>query len=96
MGRKHHKPEEIVTKLRQVRLCCMDRPAGACASSTSPLAFYYARRTYSGRPSSSIRFSACTAMATSVARRRSVRKRSPAPMTRLRRLMSAATRAREL
>ncbi len=43
----------------------------------------YGRRTYSGRPSSSIRFNALTAIATSVARRRSVRDRSPSPMTRL-------------
>ncbi len=56
----------------------------------------YGRRTYSGRPSSSIRFSALTAIATSVARRRSVRDRRPSPMTRLKRLMSASTRARQL
>jgi predicted amino acid racemase len=59
------------------------------------LNFGYARRTYFRRPSSSIRFSACTAMTTSVARRRSVRDRSPSPMTRLKRLMSASTRARQ-
>jgi len=55
----------------------------------------YGRRTYSGRPSSSIRFSAPAAIATSVARRRSVRNRRPSPMTRLKRLMSASTRARQ-
>ena len=53
-------------------------------------------RTYSGRPSSSMRFSALTAMATSVARRLSVCERSPLPMTRLKRAMSASTRARQL
>ena len=56
----------------------------------------YGIRTYSGRPSSSIRFKALTAIITSVARRRSVRDRSPSPMTRLKRLMSASTRARQL
>ena len=56
----------------------------------------YGRRTYSGRPSSSIRFSASTAMPISVARRRSVRDRRPSPITRLKRLMSASTRARQL
>jgi hypothetical protein len=56
----------------------------------------YGRRTYSGRPSSSIRFSALTAISTSVARRRSVHDRSPSPMTRLKRLISASTSARQL
>lgn len=56
----------------------------------------YGRRTYSGRPSSSIRFSASTAMPISVARRRSVRDRRPSPITRLKRLMSASTRARQV
>ena len=54
----------------------------------------YAMRTYSGRPSSSIRFSAWTATAASVARRASVRDRSVPPITRLYRLMSASTSAR--
>ena len=57
---------------------------------------HYGRRTYRGRASSSIRFSALTAIATSVGRRRSVRDRRPSPMTRLKRLMSASTRARQL
>src|SRR3954462_12761102 len=56
----------------------------------------YAVRTYSGRPSSSIRFSTSAAIATSVACRPSVRKRRPSPMTRFHREMSASTRAREL
>ena len=37
----------------------------------------YVKRTYSGRPSSSMRFSAATAIAISVVRHRSVRERSP-------------------
>ena len=45
----------------------------------------HAMRTYSGRPSSSMRFSTSTAMATSVACRPSVCERSPSPMTRLQR-----------
>jgi site-specific recombinase XerD len=55
-----------------------------------------ARRTYSGRPSSSIRFNTRTAMATSAARRRSVRERNASPITRLKRPMSASTKARQL
>ena len=49
----------------------------------------HAMRTYSGRPSSSIRFSTSAAMATSVACRPSVWKRSPSPMTRFQREISA-------
>src|SRR3954462_4400588 len=53
-------------------------------------------RTYSGRPSSSIRFSTSAAMATSLACRPSVCERSPSPMTRFQREMSDSTRARQL
>src|SRR4051795_8187328 len=56
----------------------------------------YAVRTYSGRPRSSIRFSTSAAMATSVACRPSVWKRSASPMTRFHREISASTRARQL
>src|SRR3954464_570905 len=56
----------------------------------------YAMRTYFGRPSSSIRFSTSTAMATSLACRPSVWKRSPLPTTRFHFEMSASTRARQL
>src|SRR3954451_10325366 len=56
----------------------------------------YAMRTYFGRPSSSIRFSTSTAMATSLACRPSVCERSPSPMTRFHLEMSASTRARLL
>src|SRR3954464_4330286 len=55
----------------------------------------YAMRTYSGRPSSSIRFSTSTAMATSLACRPSVWKRRPSPMTRFQREISPSTRARQ-
>src|SRR5829696_8840452 len=55
----------------------------------------HAMRTYSGRPSSSIRFSTSAAMATSVACRPSVWKRSPAPTTRFHREISDSTRARQ-
>src|SRR6202040_2639466 len=44
---------------------------------------FHVRRTYSGRPSSSMRFSEATAMATSVVCRPSVRERSASPITRL-------------
>jgi hypothetical protein len=56
----------------------------------------YAMRTYFGRPSSSIRFSTLAAMATSLARRLSVWKRSPSPMTRFHHEMSDSTKARQL
>jgi hypothetical protein len=64
--------------------------------SSVTLSYCYGMRTYAGRPSSSIRFSASTAIVTSVVRRRSVRDRRPSPMTRLKRLISASTRARQL
>src|SRR4051794_10781688 len=56
----------------------------------------YAMRTYFGRPGPNIRFSTLTAMATSLACRPSVWKRSPLPMTRFHLEMSASTRARQL
>jgi hypothetical protein len=56
----------------------------------------YAMRTYCGRPSSSMRFSMPTAMATSFACRPSVCGRSPSPMTRFHRDTSESTRARQL
>jgi len=56
----------------------------------------HAMRTYSGRPSSSMRFSASVAMATSVSCRRSVRERSPSPTTRFHLETSDSTRARTL
>ena len=64
----------------------------------SPLVgcFDQVTRTYSGRPSWSILFSAATAIATLVARLPLVRDRSPSPITCLNLLMSASTRARKL
>jgi Transposase DDE domain len=56
----------------------------------------HAMRTYSGRPRSSMRFSAPAAIATSVARRPSVCERSPSPITRFQRPISASTKARRL
>src|SRR3954451_9338691 len=55
----------------------------------------YAMRTYSGRPSSSIRFRTSAAMATSIACRPSVCERSSSPMTRFQREISRSTRARQ-
>ena len=60
-------------------LCCTDQQP--CESS-SPIHFHV-RRTYSGRPISSMRFSDATAMATSVVCRPWVRERSASPITRL-------------
>jgi hypothetical protein len=48
-----------------------------------PAPTVHVRRTYSGRPSSSIRLSEATAIATSVVCRPSVRERSASPITRL-------------
>src|SRR5580704_15634466 len=57
---------------------------GSAAKRSQPRApTVYGRRTYSGRPSSSMRFSDATAMATSVVCRPSVRERSASPITRL-------------
>src|ERR1700687_2107925 len=66
-------------------------PAGG--RSVPNLIFRHTRRTCFGCPRSSMRFSTATAMATSVARRRSVCERSASPVTRLKGLMSASTRA---
>jgi len=57
---------------------------GSTAGRSRPLAAtVYVRRTYSGRPSSSMRFSEAAAMATSVVCRPPVRERSASPITRL-------------
>jgi hypothetical protein len=50
---------------------------------SAPRICIYERRRYSGRPSSSMRFSEATAMATSVICRPLVRERSASPITRL-------------
>jgi hypothetical protein len=60
-------------------LCCTDQQLGE----VSPRIHVHVRRTYSGRPSSSMRFREATAMATSVVGRPSVRERSASPITRL-------------
>src|SRR5271157_740631 len=62
--------------MREGEPCCIDR-ANDTVIPISVVA--HAIRTHSGRPSSSIRFSARTAMPTSVARRASVRDRSASP-----------------
>src|ERR1700730_3911350 len=50
---------------------------------SAPTATFYLRRTYTGHPSSSIRLSEATAMATSVVGRPLVRERRASPITRL-------------
>jgi hypothetical protein len=55
----------------------------AAGRSQPPAPAVHVRRTYSGRPSSSMRLSEATAMATSVVCRPSVRERSASPITRL-------------
>jgi len=51
--------------------------------SQSTRIYFHVRRRYSGRPSSSMRFSAATAMATSVVCRPPMREWSASPITRL-------------
>ena len=71
------------------------RIRGAGAMTPTPF-WAHAMRTDSGRPSSSMRFRTWTATSISVARRSSVRERSPSPITRLNRPMVASARARAL
>src|SRR4051812_15795906 len=67
------------------------------AGAMPPTPFWaHTMRTDSGRPSSSMRFRTWTATSISVARRSSVRERSPSPITRLNRPMVASARARQL
>jgi SOS response associated peptidase (SRAP) len=72
-------PVDNFSKWHEAPLCCTDQQPGA----VSPRSDIYVRRTYSGRPSSSMRFSEATAMATSVVCRPPVRERSASPITRL-------------
>ena len=87
------KAPSAMPSLPLARLCCTDQRGGAVGERRGR---DHASRTYSGRPSSSMRFSTLTAAATSVARRLSVRDRTAPPMTRLNLLMSASTKARQL
>src|SRR4051794_12600807 len=67
------------------------------AGAMTPTPFWaHAMRADSGRPSSSMRFRTWTATSISVARRSSVRERSPSPITRLNRPTVASARARAL
>src|SRR3712207_3696460 len=68
--------------LFEVRRCGTVLHGSACGRSEPVLASVHAMRTDSGRPSSSMRFSTPTAMATSVACRPSVCERSVSPITR--------------
>ncbi len=76
---------------QRTRPCCRDRWDGR--STPTPISGQ-AVRTEIGRPSSSMRFRAWTATSTSVARRPSVRERSPSPITCLNLAMAASARAR--
>ena len=71
------------------------RIRGAGAMTPTPF-WAHAMRTDSGRPSSSMRFRTWTPTSISVARRSSVRERSPSPITRLKRPIVASARARSL
>ena len=71
--------------------CCTDQGCGR--SCPSPVCSQ-AVRTEIGRPNSSMRLSAWTATSTSVARRSSVRERSPSPITCLNLPTAASTKAR--
>jgi hypothetical protein len=74
--RMNFEPEEVATYVRFVARI-------NSRAQSAPRSDIYVRRTYSGRPSSSMRFSEATAMATSVVCRPSVRERSASPITRL-------------
>jgi len=76
---------------RHGRPCCTDQ---GCGRSCPYPVCGQAMRTEIGRPSSSMRLRAWTATSTSVARRLSVRERSPSPMTCLNLPMAASARAR--
>ena len=78
----------------EIELTLLHGPKSGRSPVMSP--HHYGKRTYSGRPSSSMRFSASTVITISVARCRSVRDRRPSPIICLKRLMSASTRARQL
>ena len=71
--------------------CCMDL---GCGRSYPSPAGSQAMRTEIGRPRSSMRLSAWTSTSTTVARRSSVRERSPSPITCLNLAMAASARAR--
>jgi len=77
--------------MHQRRPCCTDQ---GCGRSCPYPVCGQAMRTEIGRPSSSMRLRAWTATSTSVARRLSVRERSPSPMTCLNLPMAASARAR--
>jgi hypothetical protein len=87
----HRFPAEIIShavwlyfrfplSLRHVGPCCMDRRSRR--NNPNPV-WFQAIRTESGHPNASMRFSTSTAIATSVARRWSVRERRASPITRL-------------
>ncbi len=80
---------------RTTRLHLVARIEGVGALSPTRVSGHV-MRTYSGRPRSSIRFSTSAAIATSVACRPSVWKRSALPITRLKREILDSTRARQL
>src|SRR3954453_11652467 len=85
-GSRHYRRLAPVLRLPEVHRCCMDR---RCGRTEPDPCLGYEMRTYSGRPRSSIRFSTSAAMATSLAWRPSVCDRSPSPMTRFQREISA-------
>ena len=81
----------VLLARRRKKRRCTNQGVGAVAPAP---AVVQATQTEIGRPSSSIRLSAWTATSTSVARRRSVRERSPSPITCLNLPMAASARAR--
>ncbi len=84
-------PWDAFAHLGREEPCCMNR---GCGRSYPSPACGQAMRTEIGRPSSSMRLSAWTATPTSVARCRSVRERSPSPITCLNLPMAASAQAR--
>jgi len=85
-----HSARSLLVK-QQTRPCCRDQ---GCGRGDPRPACVQATRTEFGRPKSSMQFRAWTATFTSVARRGSVRERSPSPITCLNLPMVASARAR--
>jgi hypothetical protein len=77
-------PSSVMAEGERTAVDCVARVSGAVALSPTRVSGH-ARRTYSGRPSRSMRFSPSAARTTSVARRPSLRERKASSMTRIQR-----------
>ena len=82
-GRDRSERARPIAELSRFRLARGFVARISSRAKSAPRIHFHLRRTYSGRPSSSMRFSDTTAMASSVVCRPSVRERSASPITRL-------------